>query len=164
MMYMHHMKAIYAPDEPALTSAMQAQAMVEVCLCHHVRRSARAITRLFDEALKPAGLKASQFNILAAVAAREVTSAAEISKILLVDRTTLSRNLKPLRDAGYITTEGGAGRRPDVLSLTSSGRVIFSKAAALWRQAQGDLTERLGPGQAGLLLQMLGKAAAVAGW
>ncbi len=163
MMYMHHMKTVYAPDEPVLTSAAQAQAIVEVCLCHHARRSARAITRLFDEALLPTGLQASQFNILAAVAARDLTSAAEVSKILLVDRTTLSRNLKPLRDAGYITTEGGAGRRPDVLALTSAGRVIFSKAAALWRQAQGDLTQRLGPGQAGLLLQTLDKAATVAG-
>jgi DNA-binding MarR family transcriptional regulator len=150
------MKPGFDPTDSPQTSPLQAQAIVEVCLCHHVRRTARAVTRLFDEALQPTGLKAGQFNILAAVAARDLTSAGEISQILAMDRTTLSRNLKPLREAGYVTTEGGAGRRPDVLSLTPSGQVIFSKAAALWRQAQGGLTERLGPGQAGVLLQTLG--------
>ncbi len=151
------MKMDYGSDTPQI-SPLQAQAIVEVCLCHHVRRTARAVTRLFDEALQPTGVKAAQFNILAAIAARDVTSAAEISKLLAMDRTTLSRNLKPLREAGYITTEGGAGRRPDVLSLTATGRVIFSRAADLWRQAQGQLTGRLGPGQAGLLLQTLDAA------
>ena len=152
------MKRAFDPNDDPQTSPLQAQAIVEVCLCHHVRRTARAVTRLFDEILQPTGLKAGQFNILAAVAARDLTSAGEISKLLAMDRTTLSRNLKPLRQAGYVTTEGGAGRRPDVLALTSAGRVVFSKAAVLWRQAQSQLTERLGSGQAGVLLQTLDAA------
>ncbi len=159
MMYMHHMRDEYDRPGPnsrdSLAQTIAPQAIVEVCFCHHVRKTARAITRIFDEALLPSGLKASQFNILAAVAARDLTSANEISRLLAMDRTTLSRNLKPLRKAGYLTTHGGAGRRPDVLALTVAGRTALTKATELWRQAQSLLTERLGAGQAGQLLQML---------
>ena len=162
MMYMHHMKPDYGHSNDQSASSLRPQAIIEVCLCHHARRTARAITRLFDEALQPTGLKASQFNILAARAARDSTSVAEMSRLLVLDRTTLSRNLKPLREAGYLTMDGGAGRRPDVLALTGSGRVILEKAVELWRGAQSQLTGRLGTGQAGLLLQSLEGAAKAA--
>lgn len=152
------------PDQAdAQPQAVAPEAIVEVCFCHHARRAARAISRVFDEALLPSGLKASQFNILAAVAARQSTSAAEISGLLAMDRTTLSRNLKPLRRAGYLATSGGAGRRPDALALTLSGRAALDRASAHWRLAQGQISERLGAGQAGLLLQALEAAAKAAG-
>ena len=142
--------------------AIAPQAIVEVCICHHARRAARAISRAFDEALSPSGLRANQFNILAVIAACDQTSAAEVAGILAMDRTTLSRNLKPLRKAGYLTTDGGAGRRPDVLALTAVGRGALVKASVLWREAQGQLTERMGAGQAGILLQTLEAAAKAA--
>ena len=116
------------------------------------------MTRIFDEALQPAGLSAGQFTILAAVAARDITSAGEISSLLAMDRTTLSRNLKPLRQAGLLVTAGGAGRRPDQLSLTAAGMVALNQAGGLWQQAQGQITQRLGSGTAGLLLQSLDAA------
>ena len=131
------------------------QAIVEVCLCHHVRRTARAITRIFDGALQPLSLKASQFNILAAIGARGSGTATNIARLLAMDRTTLSRNLKPLRDAGYLTSYGGAGRRPDTLELTGAGRTLLTHATAHWQEAQSLLTQRLGAGQAGILLQTL---------
>jgi DNA-binding MarR family transcriptional regulator len=149
------MKPDYSHSSDKLQSVLNPQAIIEVCFCHHARRTARAITRLFDQALQPTGLKASQFNILAAVAARDVTSVAEMSRLLVLDRTTLSRNLRPLREVGYLTMNGGAGRRPDALALTDSGAAILSQAAELWRQAQGALTQRLGTGQASVLLQAL---------
>lgn len=143
-----------AVRDPA-PSVIAPQALVEVCFCHHARRTARAITRIFDEALQPVGLKASQFNILAMVAAHDGASTAEISRFLALDRTTLSRNLKPLQNAGYLTAQGGAGRRPDTLALTAAGKILFDQAAAHWQTAQSGLTQRLGTGQAGLLLQTL---------
>jgi len=144
MMYMHHMSTTIRP-----------QAIIEVCLCHHARRAARAITRGFDEALQPLGLKANQFNILAAIGAGETASATEVATVLAMDRTTLSRNLKPLRQAGYLASYGGAGRRPDTLALTTKGKTLLSEATSLWQQAQSQLTHRLGTAQAGQLLQSL---------
>lgn len=159
MMYMHHMK----PSNP-IEAVLAPQAIIEVCLCHHARRTARAISRVFDEALAPSGLKSSQFNILIAIAARDVTSAGVVAKLLAMDRTTLSRNLKPLRAAGYITSEGGAGRRPDALVLTGAGEAVLNSATSLWRNAQTSLTQRLGASQSSLLLQVLeaGTKAAIA--
>ena len=156
-MYMHHM-------EPTshVKAAVPAQAIIEVCLCHHARRTARAVSRLFDEALAPTGLKSGQFNILCAVAARDVTTAGEVATLLAMDRTTLSRNLKPLRAAGYVNREGGAGRRPDALALTHAGRVVLDQGVILWRAAQSCLTVRLGAGQSSLLLHSLETAAKAA--
>jgi DNA-binding MarR family transcriptional regulator len=162
MMYMHYMKPKYPSAGDKIQPVLQPQALLEVCLCHHVRRAARAITRLFDEALQPTSLKASQFNILTAVAAGDLTSVAELSRVLVLDRTTLSRNLKPLRQDGYLTMDGGAGRRPDVVALTEAGRTILDQATDLWRKAQGDLTQRLGAGGAGQLLHSLEAAAKAA--
>lgn len=160
MMYMHHMsqRPLIASDPEPL----QPGALIEVCLCHHSRRAARAITRIFDEALLPAGLKASQFNILAVIGARDPTSAGAVARLLAMDRTTLSRNLKPLKKQGYITADGGAGRRPDTLGLTSTGSAALGRASVLWREAQSSLTQRLGSNQASVLLQALEAATGAA--
>lgn len=149
------MTSVRDPAPPVIAP----QALVEVCFCHHARRTARAITRIFDEALQPVGLKASQFNILAMIAAHDGASTAEIARLLILDRTTLSRNLKPLQNAGYLTAQGGAGRRPDTLALTAAGTILFGQAAAHWQKAQSELAQRLGAGQAGMLLQTLENAA-----
>ena len=152
MMYMHHM-TLPVPSEAPLPP----QAIIEVCFCHHARRTARAISRVFDEALAPAGIKSNQFNILVAIAAGDVTSVGTVAKMLAMDRTTLSRNLKPLREAGYISSEGGAGRRPDALTLTETGQAVLNRAVSYWRGAQRVLTERLGASQSSLLLHAFEK-------
>jgi DNA-binding MarR family transcriptional regulator len=144
-------------------STIPPQAIIEVCLCHHARRTTRAITRVFDDVFAPLRLKATQFNMLAAIAARESGSATEIAQVLAMDRTTLSRNLKPLREAGWVTVSGGAGRRPATLTLTALGQALLNQGIERWQSAQSSLTARLGAGQTGLLLQSLeaaGKALA----
>lgn len=156
-MYVHHMVTLYAPY-PVHASP---QAIMEVCLCHHTRRAARAISRLFDEALTPIALKVSQFNILAAIGAHDSASTADISRLLALDRTTLSRNLKPLRKAGYVSSGGGAGRRPDTLVLTYAGRTILSEATPLWQQAQGQLTQLLGTSLSVAVLKTLENVARI---
>lgn len=153
MMYMHHMTQY--PDAPSDLEPLQPGALIEVCLCHHSRRAARAVTRAFDEAFQPLGLKASQFNILVAVGCRDGASATAIAAVLAMDRTTLSRNLRPLRDAGYLEVDEGAGRRAGRLALTPAGRTLLRQATGLWRAAQGRLTRNLGAGQAGVLIQSL---------
>lgn len=157
MMYMHHMvqNPTLSGDSEPLQPPFQPGALIEVCLCHHTRRAARAVTRSFDDALLPTGLKASQFNILAVIAARDPTSAGEVARLLAMDRTTLSRNLRPLKEKGYVTAGGGSGRRPDTLSLTREGSVLLARASVLWCTAQGQLTQRLGLNQASVLLQAL---------
>jgi len=147
------------PTDPA---PLPPQAIVEVCLCHHARKAARVISRIFDEALQPVGLKASQFNILTTIAAQDQTSAGAVARTLALDPTTLSRNLKPLRAAGFVAGEDGAGRRAGVLTLTADGYDVLAQATGLWRQAQSRVTADLGAGQASQLLQSLEAVAKLA--
>lgn len=138
---------------------IQPQGIIEVCLCHHLRRAARVATRLFDDALVPSGINANQFNVLIAVASFREASAARIADKLGMDRTTLSRNLKPLRRAGLIESGGGSGRRPDVVMLTETGRRKLEDAMIHWQQAQSRLSKHLGNAPAGQLLSLLSNVA-----
>jgi hypothetical protein len=136
----------HAPDAAPVPAA----AITEVCLCHHLRRSARAVSRVYDRAFQSFGIKASQFNVLVAIAALETAPLGRLSAMLAMERTTLLRNLRPLQRAGLL--EGG-GKEP--LVLTGAGRALLVEASAAWRQAQQTLTQRVGASRAGALLQTL---------
>ena len=79
--------------------------LVEVadgCACKNLRRSARAVTRLYDEALRPSGLRITQFTLLVAVALSEPVPITRLADALDLDRTTLARDLKPLTERGLL--------------------------------------------------------------
>lgn len=135
------------------------KAVLEVCLCHSLRRTARALTRAYDAALAPSGLTAGQFTILAAVAALQPMPTAVLRTILAMDRTSLNRTLKPLEAIGFITVSRGAGRRAGHLALTPDGAAALREAGPLWRQAQTEASTRLGTGRTGQLLAVLSGAA-----
>ena len=148
--------------EPDEARPVEARSIVQVCLCHHLRRAARSLTRTFDRALSPCGLNYSQFNMLVVIATLEPVPAPKVSDHMALDRTTLSRNIKPLKQAGYVESEDGAGRRPSILRLTPTGQTILADGSVLWREAQRDLTQQLGPARAGQLLEILGASQAIA--
>jgi len=137
------------------------KAVLEVCLCHNVRRAARAITRRYDAALAPTGLTAGQFGILAAVAALTPMPTPVLRGILAMDRTSLNRTLKPMEDKGFLSLSPGAGRRAGSVTLTDEGLLAFMKAAPLWRAAQADASARLGTGRTGHVLTALSIATAL---
>jgi DNA-binding MarR family transcriptional regulator len=136
-------------------------AVLEVCLCHNVRRAARAIARRYDAALASTGLTTGQFTILAAAAALSPLPLPVLREILAMDRTSLNRTLKPLEERGFIAISRGAGRRPGQVALTDDGALAFRDAGPLWRVAQADATQRLGTGRTGQLLSILNGAATV---
>jgi len=135
------------------------KAVLEVCLCHHIRRSARSLTRVYDAALAPSGLTAGQFIILTAVAARRPMPTPVLREILAMNRTSLRRTLKPLEAAGFIIISPGAGRRPGHLRLTGEGIAALRDAGPRWRAAQTSATARIGTGRAGQLLGVLNATA-----
>ncbi len=139
-------------------SPVSAAAVLDVCLCHASRRGARGISRIYDGALAPLGLKSGQFALLAAIAANAPATVNKLSEIMLMESSTLSRNLAPLRRAGYVSWSGAAGRRAGSLELTPTGEQLFSSAVAAWQGAQSDLSEKLGGSTAANLLQMLERA------
>jgi DNA-binding MarR family transcriptional regulator len=109
--------------------------------------AARAITRAYDDALRPTGLRATQLSVLAAVAARGALSIKSLADSLGMDRTTLSRNLRPLEGKGYVRLAPEARYRSRLLSLTTSGRAALQEAVPLWEGAQRTMRRRLGSGR-----------------
>ncbi len=132
-------------------------AVAEVCFCHNLRRTTRLVTRIYDRALHPVGIKASQFNVLVVVANCDPATVPEVAKALAMDRTTLLRNLGPLKAAGYLQVQAGSGRRPDEIALTVVGQNLLMQAIKAWQGAQREVTQQLGGGYAAQLLQGLGR-------
>jgi len=115
------------------------------CVCLNLRGAARAVTQFYDGILKPSGLKVTQFSVLAAVATEGLASMTTISKTLVMDRTTLTRNLKPLFDRGLVKEgKNGADRRQRQISLTREGQAALSKALPLWEEAQKQFLSGIG--------------------
>jgi DNA-binding MarR family transcriptional regulator len=125
-----------------------AKAMADDCLCFRARRVSRALTRLYDDALRPLGIQATQVTVLAAAALLEARDApmSGLADLLAMDLTTLSRNLGPLREAGLLrTARSKADGRVRLVRLTEEGRRTLSRALPRWKEAQERVLEALGP-------------------
>ena len=114
------------------------------CTCFNLRKAARAVTRMYDEALKPSGLRATQFTLLCMIETRGPTGMTELAKALVMDRTTLTRNLKPLMDRGLLEVIDGDDRRQHPIALTSRGREVLARALPLWRKVQARTAKGFG--------------------
>ncbi len=117
------------------------------CACFNLRKAARAVTQAYDAALEPSGLRATQFSLLAAVAALGAPSVGGLAEAMVMDRTTMTRNLRPLERQALIALTAGADRRVRHVELTAEGRRRLDDALPLWRSAQLRLVEGLGPGR-----------------
>jgi DNA-binding MarR family transcriptional regulator len=114
------------------------------CALANLRRAARAVTRLYDEALAPSGLRSTQFTLLATVAAAEVLSMSELADALGMDRTTLARNLGPLERDHLVRVEPGADQRVRLVSLTDNGLERMRTAIPLRAAAQRRVVAAVG--------------------
>ena len=104
----------------------------------------RVVSQSYDAALKPAGLKATQFTLLAVIAGRGPMPMTRLAEILVMDRTTLTRNLKPLVAKGWAEIGRERDERVRLISATEAGKAVVAEAAPLWRQAQARVEHRLG--------------------
>lgn len=106
------------------------------CACKHLRRTARAVTQLYDDTLRPSGLRITQFTLLVAVALGEPVPITRLADALDLDRTTLARDLKPLTERGLVQVAAGEDRRTREVRLTRQGREAVGRAYPLWQRAQ----------------------------
>ena len=115
------------------------------CTCLELRKATRVVTQQFDRSLQSTGLKATQFSVLATLSgATEKMSINELAHALTADRTTVTRNLKPLETAGYIRSETAGDRRMRMVELTQAGRQKLNEALPLWESAQRSVVKHLG--------------------
>ena len=133
------------------------------CLCFNLRKAARSLTQTYDAALRPAGITASQFTLLAALERQGPVSLSDLAAGLGMDRTTLTRNLKPLQRDGLAASAEGDDRRVRLLTLTAAGRVRLSDAEPLWRSVQSKVAGTFGHRPADTLLAELNQISSTAG-
>ncbi len=114
------------------------------CLCLYTQRAARALARLFDDALRPVGLTNGQFSLLMSLNRPEPPSMGPVATLLAMDRTTLTAALKPLERDGLLTiTPSPNDRRNRLLTLTPKGMKLLVKATPIWRQTHQALEQKL---------------------
>lgn len=114
------------------------------CTCFQVRRAARIVTARYDAALAPLGVRITQFSVLAHLVQQPAPLTA-LAEMLVMDRTTLTRTLKPMLAAGWVTVEADTtDRRVKRARLTETGVALFERAVPLWRDSQRSIKDQLG--------------------
>lgn len=126
-----------------------------MCTSFNLRKAARAVTQFYDDALRDSGLKSTQFSLLAAAAAAGTVPISRLAEEMAMDRTTLTRNLKPLETDGLLRVESGADRRVRNVTITPEGEALLEKAIPMWRSAQTHMIDRMGDERWGELLRQL---------
>ncbi len=114
------------------------------CVAVRLRLLNRVVTNLYDDALRPLGLKVSQLNVLVVTARLGLARPAQVCDLLQLDASTLSRNVKPLQAHGWLEVVPDEDARAQPFRLTPAGRRLIEKAVPAWEEAQRRATELLG--------------------
>jgi DNA-binding MarR family transcriptional regulator len=134
------------------------KAKESLCNCGALRKASRRVTRIYDEALAPVGLGSSQHTILAELArwTEQPPTLWELAEALVMDRTTITRNLRPLERDGYVTVHSSdVDRRSKRVALTAAGKDKFAEASVFWLQAQKKFERAFGAAEARLFRSQL---------
>lgn len=115
-----------------------------VCACAKLRRSARIVSALYDEALAPSGFTVAQFSLLRMLQRAGPCSLTELAEATGHDRTTLNRNLRPLEAAGLVASAPGEDQRARIVQVTDQARAALRRGQPAWEQAQARVEQALG--------------------
>jgi DNA-binding MarR family transcriptional regulator len=110
------------------------------CLCNALRQASRAVSRLYDEELRGVGLRTTQYSLLRCLGRAGEVRQRDLAGLTSLDETTLTRNLRPLIDSGWVAIGTGEDRREKLVRLTEAGAAKLRKAGPAWERAQ----ERMG--------------------
>jgi DNA-binding MarR family transcriptional regulator len=106
------------------------------CLCLALRQASRAVSRLYDEELRDFGLRTTQYSLLQALRRSGEVRQRDLGEVTVYEETTLTRNLRPLVDAGFVAVRTGDDRREKWLKLTRSGLAKLDETRPAWERAQ----------------------------
>ncbi|HZH07624.1 MAG TPA: MarR family winged helix-turn-helix transcriptional regulator [Lautropia sp.] len=121
------------------------------CSNMKLRRLTRLVSRHYDAYLARCGLKTTQYSLLAVVADGGPLQQGELARLLSLDASTLTRNLRPLLEAGLLAVEAGSDARSRQVSITAAGREIRAQARQHWKRAQLDFNGAIGTERAAAL-------------
>jgi DNA-binding MarR family transcriptional regulator len=114
------------------------------CVCNTLRMATRAVTQLYDDALRPSGLRVTQFSMLAAIARLGQANLRQLEEALAIDQTTLTRSLGLLERDGLTERVDDPDRRVKAMRLTARGKAVLAAARPLWSRAQEQVLRELG--------------------
>jgi DNA-binding MarR family transcriptional regulator len=119
------------------------------CVCFQLRKASRAITKLYDAALQPSGIRSTQFALLVAIAKKDPITISALGELVVIDTTTLSRSLRKLEQAEYIKMVEGKNGRERLMRMTAKGWQVLQKSLPLWKRIQAEVvSELVAPGWA----------------
>jgi DNA-binding MarR family transcriptional regulator len=118
--------------------------VARTCIGGSIRRASRAITQYFDEMLAPSGLRSTQFSILVSINIAGSTTYSRLAEDMVMDRTTLTRNIRNLEKHGFVETRTGEDRREKIVTLTQTGLEALQIALPLWQKTNAYLANGLG--------------------
>ena len=139
----------------ATTSSIDA--IARTCIALRLRLLNRGVTNLYDDALRPLGLKVSQLNLLVVTAKLGLAQPTKVCDLLQLDTSTLSRNVKPLEAHGWLEVVPEEDARAQPFRLTAQGERLIEKAVPAWEQAQQQAGELLGEDGVALLTRTASK-------
>jgi DNA-binding MarR family transcriptional regulator len=114
------------------------------CMCANLRRAARVVTQIYEDELRPSGIRMSQFTLLQSLSYASGISQKKLARLLEFDSTTLTRTLAGLRRKGWLRAEEGTDRRELRLSLSAAGQKEYKRVLPYWQAAQTRLRRELG--------------------
>jgi DNA-binding MarR family transcriptional regulator len=127
------------------------------CLNFQLRRTSRLLGRYYDDALRPIGLRITQFNILAVLAQTGPIAITALAEVLGLERSALARNLKPITRKKFVILSTGSDKRTRIVKLAHGGKLKLDEALPKWDYAQRQLVKDLGHSRAVALGQTLSK-------
>ncbi|MGE7991428.1 MarR family winged helix-turn-helix transcriptional regulator [Pseudomonas sp. NPDC089554] len=133
--------------------------MTSECLCTHLRRAARGVSRHYDEALADVGINVAQFSLLRHVQRLDGPTITGLADAMGLDRSTLGRNLRVLEADGLVSLGEGRDQRNRLVRLTEAGSRCVEQALPAWQRAQQQLVEQLGHEQRDELVRLLERLA-----
>ena len=116
------------------------------CLCNALRQASRAVSRMYDEELRGVGLRTTQYSLLRRLRRAGEIRQRDLGRLTSLDETTLTRNLRPLIDSGWVAIRPGEDRREKLVRLTDAGAAKLQDARPAWERAQERLRSRLPKG------------------
>jgi len=114
------------------------------CACFDLRRATRAVSRMYDDFLRDAGLNITQYSLLRLICVEKDLSISTLGRYMVMDRTSITRALAPLERDRLIYSRAGADKRIRIISVTNKGRKLIESAEPKWRQAQEALMDTIG--------------------
>lgn len=128
------------------------------CVGANIRRANRMVSQYYDDVLRPSGLRITQFSLLVRIRERQPVTINKLAEAAMMDRTTLTRNLRPLEKRGLLRVSRAQDRRMRQVSLTKAGGEAMVRALPYWKQAQTRMREGLGEDRFQRLLSDLQQA------